>query len=118
MCAADTDHKQHNIVRLLERPNWETSSNPTARKTVMQTKTSLNNISTTEQYVRFGVSFAAIVIAIEASLNPGLFAAINFASVALATTAIVGWDPLKSVLGYLKAQFNVDSPRKTAIQGR
>jgi hypothetical protein len=84
----------------------------------METNTSLENISITERYVRFGVSCAAIVWAMESGVAAGLFAAINFAAIVLATTAIMGWDPLKSAVGRAKASLQVGRPRQTAIQGR
>ena len=43
----------------------------------METKTSLENISNIERFVRFGVSVAAIVAAIESSVGAATFAAIN-----------------------------------------
>lgn len=84
----------------------------------METNTSYENISTTERYVRFGVSFAAIVMALESSLGTGVFATINLGAIVLATTAITGWDPLKSGVGYAKSLLKVDAPESAAVQGR
>lgn len=84
----------------------------------METKYSLENIGTTERYVRAGLSVAAIVLAMESSVSGGLFAAINFAAIALAMTAIVGWDPLKSGVVYLKSLLRVSGQQNPVMHGR
>lgn len=84
----------------------------------MDSKIALENISTTERYVRFGLSVAAIVAAMESSVSSGLFAVINFAAIALTTTAIVGWDPLKSSVCHIKSLLSDAAPQRTAVHGR
>jgi hypothetical protein len=81
-------------------------------------ETSRGNISNTESCVRFGLSFAAIVAAMNASLDPTLFAVINFAAIAFAMTAITGWDPLKSGVAQVKSLLRTDGSRSTVVHGR
>lgn len=64
----------------------------------MKNTTAYENMNVTERNIRFVISAAAIIGAMQTSLVGGpLFAAINVLAIALATTAIIGWDPLKAV---------------------
>ena len=84
----------------------------------METKHTLNNLSTTERYIRVGISIAAIVAAMESSLGSGVFAAINFTAIAVAFTALIGWDPVRAGASYVKSQLRLPTHRPTVMQGR
>lgn len=84
----------------------------------METKTTFENISTTERWVRFVISVAAIVGAVESTIGAAAFAAINFAAIALATTAIIGWDPMKSGVTALMSHLHVGSGHRPITHGR
>ena len=71
-------------------------------------KTKFENLNTTERFVRFLISFAAIVIMMESTIaGSTLFAVGCLIAIALATTAIVAWDPLKSVTWNLSREGKV-----------
>ena len=56
------------------------------------------NLTSNERAARFAISAIAVIAAMESSLvGTPMFAAINIVAIALATTAIVGWDPLKAI---------------------
>ena len=84
----------------------------------METKYTLDNLSTTERYMRFGASVVAIIAAMESSVGSSLFAAINFTAIAVASTAIIGWDPLKAGVSYVKSQLQLSARRPAVMQGR
>ena len=53
------------------------------------------NISFTQRVSRFVISMIAIVVAMTSPLAGGyLFALINLLAIGLATSAIIGWDPV------------------------
>lgn len=56
------------------------------------------NLTVTERVVRFFVSAGVIIAAMQSSLvGTPAFAVLNILAVALATTAIIGWDPAKAL---------------------
>lgn len=65
----------------------------------MNYSTQFENLSTTDRLIRFVISVVGIVAAMESSLagTPAL-AAIGVVAIALSTTAIIGWDPLKALV--------------------
>ena len=64
----------------------------------MKTQENFENINTSERTTRFVVSMVAIVAAIESPLvGSTLFAVVNLLAIALATVAIIGWDPLRAL---------------------
>jgi hypothetical protein len=84
----------------------------------METKYTLDNLSTTERYIRVGISIAAIVAAMESSLGSGVFAAINVTAIAVAFTALIGWDPVRAGASYVKSQLQLSARRPAVMQGR
>lgn len=67
--------------------------------------TNFENLSNTERAIRFAITLAALVVIMESSLAGSmLFAVLFIIGVAFATTAIIGWDPLKSVSLNMKLQ--------------
>ena len=70
------------------------------------------NISGKERIIRFIVSYAVIVGAMESSLvGTSLYAVINLLAIAFATTAIIGWDPAKALS--LRSGLKIDSYNNT-----
>lgn len=65
----------------------------------MKTTTQYENLSSTDRVIRSVVSVAAVVGAMETSLvGTPAFTAVSVVAIALATTAIIGWDPVKALL--------------------
>lgn len=83
----------------------------------METRNTFENLSTTERAVRFAASFLAIVATLEISLAGGVFAAVNIAAIAVATTAIVGWDPVKAGIRYVGEWLQPASHRHSTAHG-
>ena len=74
--------------------------------------TNFENLSTTERAVRFTISTVAIVAMLGSSLvGSALFAGACLLAIAVATTAIVGWDPVKTIT------FSANPLRKTVHTG-
>ena len=64
-------------------------------KSIMNTE----NLTSNERNARAAIGIFAVIAAMESSLaGSPVFAAINIMAIALVTTAIVGWDPLKALL--------------------
>lgn len=64
------------------------------------------NLGNTERFVRFTLSYAAIVVMLESTITGStMFAVLNIITVAIAMTGIAGWDPLKALTQVMKARF-------------
>lgn len=64
------------------------------------------NLSNVERGIRFGLSLAASVLMMATGFAGTNISGVAFlVSIALATTAILGWDPLKSVSLNMKSLF-------------
>lgn len=64
----------------------------------MKNATQFENLGATDRVLRFVISMVAILAAMESSLagTPAL-ATISVLAIALTTTAVIGWDPLKAL---------------------
>lgn len=72
----------------------------------MNYSTQFENLSATDRVLRFIVSIAAIVAAMGSGLaGTSALTAISVLAIALATTAIIGWSPLKSMSSKVKSLF-------------
>lgn len=69
--------------------------------------TTTENLSTPERAVRFLISLAAILLMMQIDFVGSAFSGVSFIiAIALATTAITGWDPLKSLSLNMKSHLH------------
>ena len=74
----------------------------------MKNTTHFENMGLTERNIRFVINAAAIIGEMQTGLvGSPLFAVINVIAIAVATTAIIGWDPLKSLSLGLKSSHSI-----------
>jgi hypothetical protein len=82
------------------------------RRFAMKQSTKFENLSSVERVVRFVIGAGAAVAAMESSLVGGpLFTVVNILAIALATTAILGWDPLKNLTQSAKSALHIGEHR-------
>lgn len=84
----------------------------------MNTHTYHENINMTERYVRVALSVGAIIAVVETTVGASVVAAVSFPAVALAMTALVGWDPLKAGVTNVMHLMGSHSGQRPVTHGR